>query len=165
MLRKINLFFFACFALFSASVAQSSDPIQKDLLNYINVELTKVALLETRAVDTFESVSGKNYKGDSIMYVALKDVVLPNYSELYKKLQGIHPATKELKKIHGEYIKAAKYQLEAFNLIVDAIKKQDAKEIQKANKDLKEAISLVADWKKKLLDLCDRHNVVLGKGE
>lgn len=139
------------------------DPIQKDLMNYINVELTKVATLESDAIDAYSAVSGTNYTTDAAMSKKIKEVVLPKYKEFNTKLKAIKPATKELQKVHGEYIEASKDQLEAFNYIVDAIKKQNASEIQKANKDLNAAGTLIDSWKKDLLTLCDKHNVIINK--
>jgi len=140
----------------------SSDPIGKDLLNYINNELPKVSQLESDAIDAYRSVSGNNYTGDSVMYFKVKDVVLPKYTEFNTKLQTIVPATEELKKIHGEYVEAAKDQLEAFNFIADALIKQNADEIQKANVDLEKGVALIDGWKKDMLELCKKHNVTIG---
>ena len=139
------------------------DPIQKDLMNYINVELPKVATLESDAIDAYGSVSGKNYTTDEAMSKKIKEVVLPKYKQFNSKLKAIKPATKDLQKIHSEYVEASKDQLEAFNFIVDAIKKQNADEIQKANKDLNAASTLIDSWKTDLLALCDKHNVVINK--
>ncbi len=138
-----------------------TDPVQKDLLNYINVELPKVATLESEAVNAYSSVSGANYTTDAAMYKKIKEEALPKYSKFTSKLKAIKPATPELQAVHAEYVKAAKDQEEAFKFILDAIKKQDPKEIQTANVDLNAASTLITNWKTDLLDLCKKHNVVI----
>ena len=97
--------------------ACSGDPVQKDLLNYVNTELPKVASLETEAVDAYASVSGENYSTDSAMYYTIKQTVLPKYEEFNTKLNTIQPSTPEVKAMHQEYINAAGDQMEAFKLI------------------------------------------------
>ena len=138
-----------------------TDPVQKDLLNYINVELPKVAPLETEAVNAYSSVAGANYTTDEAMYKKIKEEALPKYSKFTSKLKAIKPATPELQSVHAEYVKAAQDQEEAFKFILDAIKKQDAKEIQTANVDLNAASTLINNWKADLLELCKKHNVVI----
>jgi hypothetical protein len=139
----------------------SSDPVEKDLLNYINVELPKVASLESEAVGAYESVAGENYTNDSAMYYKIKEVVLPKYTEFATKLKAITPATDELKKIHAEYVEASQDQLEGFTIILDALEKQSIEEVKQANVDLAAAGKLISDWKKDLTETCKKHNVVL----
>jgi hypothetical protein len=155
---KISLILICICTLF---LQFGTDPIQKDLLNYINVELPKVAPLETEAVNAYSSVSGANYTTDAAMYKKIKEEALPKYSKFTSKLKSIKPATPELQSVHAEYVKAAQDQEEAFKFILDAIKKQDAKEIQTANVDLNAASTLISNWKTDLLELCKKHNVVI----
>jgi hypothetical protein len=157
MKLKVSLLLFAAVLFMNFS----SDPIQDDLLNYINVELPKVADLESEAIDAYSSVSGDNYTSDAVMDKKIREVVLPKYKLFTSKLKAIKPKTKQLKEVHAEYVEAAKDQLEAFNFIVDAIKKQDKEEIERANKDLRAAATLISNWKTDVLQLCKDHNVIL----
>jgi hypothetical protein len=142
-----------------ALAACSSDDVQKDLLNYINTELPKVSALESEAIAAYDSISGDNYKSDSIMYYTVKQTVLPKYEEFSTKLATIHPATEEVTTMHGEYLKAAGDQMEAFKLICLAIEKQDANVIKQANSDLDQARNLIDLWKKDLDEKCKKHGV------
>jgi hypothetical protein len=161
MIRKNSILLYLFFgAVFSQ--CSSSNPVGKDLVNYINVELPKVAQLESDAIMAFESVAGSNYTDDSVMYFKIKNVVLPKYTEFYSKLRSIVPATDELKKIHGEYVEAAKDQLEGFNLIADALIKKNTDEIQKAIVNLTKGKVLIESWKSDLLETCKKHNIVIG---
>ncbi|MGC4020754.1 MAG: hypothetical protein QM734_01820 [Cyclobacteriaceae bacterium] len=144
-----------------AVAACSGDSVQKDLLNYINTELPKVAALETEAVTAYDGISGDNYQSDSIMYFTIKQTVLPKYEEFAAKLTAIHPATEEVSQMHSEYVNAAADQLEAFKLICLAIEKQDTTVIQQANGDLDKARNLIEVWKNDLDDKCKKHGVSL----
>ena len=163
-MKKVSVFLYVLCTAFLL-IRCSSDPVEKDLLNYINVELVKVGTLESEAVAAYGSVAGNNYTSDSVMYNKIKNVVLPKYTEFTSKLQAITPATPELKTIHGEYVKAAQDQLEGFKLILDAIEKQNAAEIQQANEDITKGKNLIDVWKKDLDETCKKHNVTLGNGK
>ncbi|HCZ34852.1 MAG TPA: hypothetical protein DHV26_02880 [Cytophagales bacterium] len=143
----------------------SPNPVQLDLLNYINVEMPKVATLETEAIEAYASISGENYQGDSLMYFTIVETIVPKYEEFYTILKDIKPATAEVQSLHKEYIQAAADQLEAFKLILDAIEKQDANIITQANDDLAEGRALLKMWRADLDSACVKHNVVFNNEE
>lgn len=147
-------------ALLSLLVIACGNPVQEDLINYINVEMDKVADLESTAIEAYASVSGENYQSDSLMYVVISETVVPNYEEFYNTLAGIKPTTDEVATLHQEYVQAAADQLEAFKLILEAIEKQDASIIDQANEDLDEARALLRLWRTDLDSACAKHNVV-----
>ncbi len=142
-------------------VACGGDPVQQDLINYINVEMPKVAALESEAVDAYASVSGENYQSDSIMHQTIAQVVIPRYKAFYAMLSSIKPATEEVSSLHREYVVAAADQLEAFKLILQAIEKQDADIITQANADLDKASVLLGQWREDLDAACAKHQVVM----
>jgi hypothetical protein len=147
-------------------VACGGDPVQKDLLNYINVEMPKLADLESEAVEAYASVSGQNYTNDSIMYAVMSNTVVPKYQEFYGILESIQPATDDVQDLHKEYVRAASDQLQAFQLILEAIEKQDVTIIETANGDLDEARTLLKLWREDLDAACAKHNVIInGEGE
>src|SRR5512133_2659081 len=94
----------------------SKDPIQTDLINYINVEMPKVAPLESSAMDSYTGVVAENYKTDQILYDTLTVKVIPVYKEFAQKLEEIKPATKEVRELHEKWVAAANKQLVAFNI-------------------------------------------------
>lgn len=142
-------------------MACGGDPVQQDLINYINVEMPKVADLESEAVDAYASVSGENYENDSIMYYTIANTVIPRYEAFYEMLESIDPATEEVSNLHHEYVVAAADQLEAFKLILEAIEKQDADIITQANADLDKASVLLGQWREDLDAACAKHQVVM----
>ena len=135
--------------------------VQDDLLNYINVEMPKIADLESEATDAYARVSGENYQNDSIMYFTIQQNVIPPYEEFNSIIKSIKPATPEVQAMHNEYIEAAKDQLEAYHLVLEAIEKQDAEIITKANEDMDKAQQLIIYWRKDLDEACKKHDVVL----
>ncbi len=145
---------------FAMLIACGANPVQQDLVNYINVEMKKVRDLESTAVQAYASVSGENYENDSIMYTVINETVLPNYQEFYNTLSSIKPATEEVATLHREYVRAASDQLEAFTLILEAIEKQDVQIINRANEDLGQARALLTLWREDLDSACVKHNVV-----
>lgn len=149
-----------CILSFALLVACGANPVQQDLVNYINVEMEKVRDLESAAVQAYASVSGENYENDSIMYAVISQTVVPNYQEFYNTLSSIKPATDEVASLHREYVRAASDQLEAFTLILEAIEKQDMQIINRANEDLSQARALLSLWREDLDSACVKHNVV-----
>ena len=120
------------------SVVSSSNPIRDELLTYVNVELPKIADLETSAVNSYSSVTGSNYKDDETTYKAVRDDVLPKYKEFRDKLEAISIKLKttEVRKLNESYIDAANTQLSAFSILLAAIDKQDLTLISQANEKL-----------------------------
>lgn len=149
------------YVLALAAMTACGDAVQKDLINYYNTDLPKVTNLEMEAMTAYEGVAGPNYQGDSIMYMTISQTVIPKYSEFYDKLQAIKPATPEIQKMHGEYVEAAKDQLEAFKLIISAIEKQDPEVIKVANGDFEKAQIALDEWRNEFEALKKQHNVVI----
>lgn len=160
-MKKLKVFFFIAMGL----AACSTDPVQKDLLNYVNNEMPKLAPLESEAVGAYDGVAGENYQNDSIMYFTIKQNVIPKYEEFATRLAAVYPATPEVKAMNDEYVKAANDQLEGFKLVCLAIEKQDPEVIKQANKDIDEAKNLLDLGRKDLDEQCKKHGVVFTKTE
>lgn len=77
-----------------------SDPVQDDLINYINSELAPLADLEAEAIEKYESVVGINYTSDIIVYNTLIREVVPTYRKFVDRLEKIRPRTKEVQEVH-----------------------------------------------------------------
>lgn len=132
---------------------------QRDIINYINVELPKISSLEENSINEYNKVTGQNFAGDTELYNALKTKVIPDYTEFILKLKNIKINTGELMDIHQIYIDASNLQLEAFNLILKAIDNQDPVYITEANKKLDEARSKLTIYRNKLFEIAEKYNV------
>jgi len=140
-----------------------SDPVQDDLLNYVNKEMKEAAKLEETAVSAYEGVSGTNYQNDQTMYDVLNRDVIPNYSEFIKELDSVKIETDKLREIHEIYIEGADIQFNAFAIIKQAIEEQDADLIQKANDMLADARRHLREYQTKLNKLAKEHDVEIEK--
>jgi aspartate-semialdehyde dehydrogenase len=137
----------------------SGDPVQDDLLNYVNKEMKEVGKLESTAVSAYEGVSGTNYQDDQTMYDTLMNDVIPNYSEFVKELESVKIETDEVREIHEIYIEGANIQFNAFAKIKQALENQDADLIQEANDMLADARGHIRDYQTKLNKLAKEHDV------
>ena len=136
-----------------------NDPIQEDLLNYVNKELKTALELEADAVNAYDDVTGINYTDDYTMYDTISNNVIPNYNEFIKELNQVKMETEELRDIHEIYIKAADTQYNAFVKILVAIETQDVALIEEANGMLEEARSLIREYLNELDKLAKDHDV------
>ncbi|WP_342043204.1 hypothetical protein [Bacillus sp. OTU2372] len=140
-----------------------SDPVQDDLLNYVNKEMKQAGKLEAAAVSAYEGVSGANYQDDQTMYDALTKEVIPNYNEFIKELDSVKIETDELQEIHEIYIVGADIQYKAFVTIKQALEEQDPALVQEANDMLADARNHIRDYKNKLNKLAKDHDVKINQ--
>lgn len=139
------------------------DPIQDDLLNYVNSDMKTAYELEKKAVTAYESVTGPNFSNDQLLYDTLQNEVIPTYEQFIKELKAIKVETDELKKIHAIYIKGAETQFQAFEVIIEALENQDPALIEEANAILEQGRNQISDYQSKLDQLAKEHNVKLKK--
>lgn len=135
------------------------DPVQDDLLNYLNEEIDDVADLEAEALDAYDSVTGANYVDDYLLYDTLSYTVIPVYQEFVSELEAIDVETDELREIHETYIEGANTQYNAFVKIMTAIEEQDPNKIEEANLMLDDARKLLRDFNNDIENLAEEHNV------
>jgi hypothetical protein len=138
-----------------------SDPVQDDLLVYLNEDLAEIAHLEDEALTAYESVTGPNYTDDYILYETLLIEVIPAYQEFQNELESITVKTDELLDAHETYIEAVNLQSSAFLKIVTAIEEFDRAKIEEANGMLNDARKLMRDFNHDIEKLADEHNVEL----
>ena len=138
-----------------------SDPVQDDLLVYLNEELAAISHLEKEALTAYESVTGVNYTSDQELYDTLKFEVIPTYQEFSTKLEAITVETEELREIHEGYINAVNLQYNAFVKVTIALEELDLGKIEEANSMLDEARTLLRDFKYNIEQLAKEHDVRL----
>ncbi|MDC0765085.1 hypothetical protein POF51_30645 [Brevibacillus sp. AG] len=160
---KSNKLVIAFLLLFSIFVVQGcgTDPVQEDLINYLNTELPKVTSLERKATEEYSSITGANYTNDLVMFEAMTKSIIPTYSQFLEELEKIKPATPEVQKIHDQFILAATTQHSGFITTVSALEKQDYAKIATANKKLAEGRKLMRDYQAAIMELADSHEVTI----
>lgn len=139
--------------------ACGTDPVQEDLLNYVNEEMTDAFELEALAVGAYDQVSGINYTDDYTMYDTISLTVIPNYNEFIKELNQVKIETEELRDIHEIYIEAADIQFNAFVKILSALETQEIALVEEANSMLEEARSLIREYLDAIDTLAKEHDV------
>jgi hypothetical protein len=141
------------------------DPVQDDLLNYVNEQMPALGDEETKIVGKYAAVTGLNYTDDYTLYDALKLEIIPEYNEFIKDLEAVEIKTDELRKIHEDYIEATNIQASAFLLTVTAIENQDSAMINEANEKLNTARKMMRDYKNEVEKLAKEHGVKLEKSK
>lgn len=162
MRKRLIVLLLFCFVILTGCF---SDPVQDDLLQYVNSELTKAHELERTAISAFESVAGANFTNDQALYDALQNEVIPNYEKFLDELNSVDIETEELKELHDLYIEGANTQMEAFLLIVTALETQDQSQIEEANEMLEKGKKQITDYNNKIRQLAEDHNVTLDEEE
>ena len=152
-----KLLFVLTSALFLA--ACGSNPVQDDLINYINEEVSPLFETETEIVEAYESVTGDNYTDDNELYNALESYIIPKYSDFIDDLEQITPETEEVRAIHEEYIEASNLQYNAMVKMLPALENQDYALISEANEMLSEGRSKMRHYVSSLESLAKENNV------
>lgn len=160
MRKRLAVLFLIALVMLSACI---KDPIQDDLLNYVNTEMTTAYELEKKAVNAYESVTGANFTNDQVLYDTLQNDVIPTYKQFLIELKDVKIESKELQKIHDIYIKAAETQFKAFEVIIEALENQDPALVNQANDILEQGRNQINEYQNKLDKLAKEHNVNLEK--
>lgn len=140
-----------------------SNPIQEDLINYINNQLPTVVELENKISTEYEANTGDNFTDDPTLAAKLKNVIIPASDELLAKTKTIVPVTEEVLKVHSKYIAVVAEQNEAFNLLLQAAQKSDTKLVTTANEKLRDADKVSKEYLSDIQDLKKEYKIVNGK--
>lgn len=152
--------FFILFILFlSLLTGCGQDPVQEDLLNYVNVELAKTTSLENEAINAYEGVTGSNYKNDVESYAVLNNIVIPKYHEFINRIESIQPKTEEVRQIHELHISSVNKQYNALLKLMTAIENGDSDKVIEANEMLSNSRSDMRNYKARLNELGKKYDV------
>lgn len=124
------------FICVAALAGCASDPVQEDLISYINKQVPTLVPLENKVTTEYAAVTGDKYTNDAALAAKLKDVIIPANDELLAKSKAIVPATEEVKKVHNKYTAVITEQQEAFNLLLQAVQKSDEAAVKTVNEKL-----------------------------
>jgi len=145
-----------CATMFTACGKNS---IHTDLLDYEYNQLPPVVDLNTQISTDYASVTGANYKDDKTTMAKLKDVILPESNKEIKLAKAIVPKTKEVREVHDIYIASITEQNEAFVMLLQALKTNNAALITPANNKINDAIAKAKDYMAKVSELEKKYNV------
>lgn len=155
-----NWVLFACAVLALLVLASCSSKKQDALLDYINKDLVEIGEIESKMLESYNSVSGVNYTDDQTMYDELIEVTLPLCQELTEAVQNISPDDTEIARVHNIYRKYVTKCLNAFAMMISALETQDVSQVVSANDLLTEGSDLALDFQEALQKLADERDVV-----
>jgi DNA repair ATPase RecN len=155
----------ASFLLMLFLLSGCGDPVQNDLLNYVNEKMPALGKEETKILEKYEDVTGPNYTDDQTLYDALKVEIIPAYNQYIEDLESVKNETEELRKIHEDYIEAANIQASAFLTVITALENQDSGLINEANQKLNTARKMMRDYQNAVEKLAKEHDVKLKKNK
>ncbi|MDM5212506.1 hypothetical protein QUF94_13800 [Peribacillus sp. NJ4] len=135
------------------------NPMQEELLSYINEDLPPLAEKESEVIARYESVTGDNYTNDEVMYAALVDEVQPKYQSFITDLEAVEIEEKEIKTVHEDFIEAANLQHSAFLTVISAIEEQDREKIDEANQKLSKARKMMRQYQVDLKTLAEDNEI------
>ncbi|WP_078551347.1 hypothetical protein [Bacillus alkalicellulosilyticus] len=136
------------------------DPVQDDLISYLNDGIMPLVDLEEEVIAIYESVTGDNYYDDWILYEAIELEIIPKYQNLINQLEAVRPETPEVREVHEIYIKGTNIQYNAMVLMLDALDYQDYALIAEANNMLAEGRATLRQYQNEVERLADKHNVI-----
>lgn len=158
-MKKIMGIITALLICVTALTACGSDPVQDDLINYINNQVPAIAELENKVTTEYAAVKGDSNADDAMFAAKLKDVIIPANNELIAKAKATVPATEEVKKVHEKYIASVTAQNEAFTLLLEAAQKNDEELVKTANAKLTDSEKISEEFLTGLEALKKEHNV------
>jgi len=136
-----------------------SDPIQADLLNYVNNQVPTMVDLENTVTTEYSAVKADANATDATFAAKLQDVIIPAENQLIAKAKAIIPATDEVTKLHNEYVTSRTEQLEAFTLMLQAAQNSDQTVMATANDKLTASNTATTQYLADLDALKKAHNI------
>jgi hypothetical protein len=131
----------------------------KDLVNYTNQGLLRIAELEKRSLERYASVIGENYTTDQRVYEELRDFVIPVYKRFLDGLRDIRSENEEIKRVHAIYIQAAELVYEGFKTKMLGIENGNEDIIIQGNEKIEKGRGEVERWRLELTELYKKHGV------
>ena len=135
----------------------SGDPVQDDLIDYINNDLTEAGELENEVIALYDEA--RELDNDYLMYVMIKEKVLPKAMEWEDAVEAIEPETEEVRAAHELYIDTVNQNTRAFTMMLAALEEQDYALATEANQMLDKARKSGRDYVAAIKALAQEHNV------
>jgi len=139
------------------------DPVEKDLLDYVNNHLKSAEKLSIRATDAYNATTGSNYKDDATMSDSLKQITIPTYSQFADSLHSLKPSTVDVQGLNAKYISATDTQLAGFKMMLIALEKEDSTIVVEANRMIQKGDKGIIDFDNALDSVSKKHDVEITK--
>ena len=135
------------------------DPVQEDLLDYINNDLPTIIDLESSTVDLYDEAKDDT-ANDYEMFVMLRDKVIPAAKKWKEETANVDVETDEVRAVHEIYIQLVNENYNGMTMMLAALEKQDYVLITQANEKLQAAEALSREYQASLNSLMNEHDVV-----
>ncbi len=134
-----------------------TDPIQADLENYLNVEMTDVNADYTKITE--EVGKWEEYEDDNGILTSINDTLLPLVEASLTALKDINPETEEVKAIKDKYVKVMDAYKVAFETLAEGCETQEDATINAGTAKLEEAVGLLGEYNKALEELAAEYDL------
>ncbi len=136
------------------------DPVQQDLIKYVETDLPAIKVNESVAVERYNEVSAgiANMKRKDIA-AAFDDEIIPTYTQFVKDLEALTPSTEEVKALQATYLEGAKEQLTGMSELNDAITGNDSAAAKAANEKIVEGKAKIEQHRSDIVTLAGQHNI------
>jgi hypothetical protein len=158
--KKTVLFFLP---LLSITTITCTSPVEKDLLNYVNIQMKNVAEMESKPIDLYNSIISDKEMDNETSAALINDSVLPAYKEYILKLESISSQIKTpaVKQIHEICISAANAQFYGISLAATALLKNDNVMMVKSGEKTDEGRKLMRQYNDALSRLGKKYKLQL----
>lgn len=129
------------------------DPLYDDFDNFLNTEMTGVN--ENYDKITEETGLWANFEEDAELESSLEDVLLPLVNDSIAQLEGISPATDEVKALKDKYSQIMSAYKEGFELILAGLREQDEEKMNAGTAKVEEGLAFLDEYNAGLESLAE----------
>jgi len=145
------------------SAPEQSDPekTKAAIEKYLNEDLLPLAPLEKEMLESYTSVVGTNYTDDKTLHTELTTKTLPTAKQLNEGAVALADeiTDPELSEVHKLYLEYVGNLVSGFEIMIEALEKQNIVMITEANTKINDANTVVAEYKDEMGVLIEKYNV------
>ncbi len=145
-----------------AAPAQSDpEKTKAEIQKYLNEDLLPLAPLEKEMLESYASVVGANYTDDKTLHTELSTKTLPTAKKLNEgavELAG-KITDPELLEVHNKYLEYVGNLISGFEIMIEALEKQNVVMITNANSKINDANTVIAEYKDEMGALIEKYNI------
>lgn len=139
----------------NAEEEEALPPKLQELQDYADM-LAPIEVYEDKAIAEYQKYSIVTTSNRKTVYNSLVNVVIPNYKKVVSMTAKVKAPNAELQSIHNLMVKGSQLQLEAFDLMQQAIYKK--KSLTPANNKLEAGRKLIAQYTAKLEEYAKKYS-------
>ena len=136
--------------------------VTQDLQNYLQ-QGSRTTPDESVAMKALISVTGSNFKSNSIALQTLQDTVLPHYALFLSKISALHPQTPEMQAIHHVLLESTRLKMLALQHMQEGLRSKDSDQLWQYGfrSEIDQSTQFAQDYRTKITDLAGVRGVKL----